>query len=170
MSWVDKELRKREQRALPSRDAGTTPSSTVTPVTAAEKLTALWEHIEAANEQLPPALKLARKTAAELQFFAERSMFRLLLLSGNDAGIGLTADAVRYFWPAPNLQKSNNFWIRWNPDGGYIVARRIHSRFTGPGMVERTFDERSIEHIVKCLVTGKLVTFRSVRKRRLGLF
>lgn len=170
MSWIDKELHKRRKVEARSREVG----SVIPPQRAEgheiERITALWERFEETNRALPPELKLERRTAASGSFPPELSMLTTLLMSGNGAAIGFSGRAIRYFWPKPNAKKSNNFWIRCDPDRGFVLNRRIKPTALGSGTDEAAFDERSIDHIFECLVTGKRVTWRAVRKRRLWLF
>jgi hypothetical protein len=176
MTWIDKELRKREKReAREARDlARNTAAPTIDPAAAAAaeaaSIQALWERIEALNQALPEPLQLQRETPIDDQFAADRSMFRVLLSAKNGAAVGYTGDAIRYLWPKKNVRTSYNFWIRWRPVQGYRVCRRTRPSVLRGEVEERAFNESSLDRLFRCLVTERRVTFRAVRKRRFWLF
>jgi len=173
MSWIDKELRRRQKQPAPARAATSVAPSENGASSEIERIAALWEKFEEANRALPDALRLQRQTASTSVFPVELAMLTTLLKAGNGACIGFSGRAIRYFWPKPNPKKSNNFWIRAHPEKGYLLNRRIKPIGLGAEMAEmaeRRFNEGSIDHILRCLVTGKRVSWRSVCKRRLWLF
>ena len=174
MSWIKKELRKRER--LEARAAAQEPGSQDSEqagevaALAAAKTQALWDRIEATHAALPEPLQLKREVPDRLEFPSERAAMRVLLSAKNGACIGYTGDAVRYLWPKKNASKSNNFWIRWQVGPGYVVSRRTRPSLLRAGAEERAFRDSAVDHILRCLVTERQVSFRSVRKRRFGLF
>ena len=170
MSWIDRELRRRQKLEAKQRDGNSMPPAAPGAGSTAARIATLWGRFEAANDALPEELRLARKTPANGRFAPEHAMFQVFLQSSNGAGIGFTGDAVRYVWPKPNMKKSNNFWIRCQPEAGYLLGRRVGPSLAEPRIVEREFDERSVDRIMRRLVTAKRVTWRSVRKRRFWLF
>jgi hypothetical protein len=178
MSWIQKELRKRErhearaaaraqaqvQEQRDSELAGETAAA------AAAKAQALWDRFEATNAALPERLQLKREIPGPHEFPSERSVLTVLLCAKNGACIGYSGDAIRYLWPKKNASKSNNFWIRWQAGRGYRISRRTQPSLFRSSSQERAFREASVDHILRCLVTDQQVKFRSVCKRRLGLF
>jgi hypothetical protein len=162
MSWIDKELKKRVRHSNMPPESATVSES--------EHMTALWRQLESVNNQLPPELKLP----ADLDLPAVPAYgvpkFLVWFRAPNGAGLGFTGDAIRYVWPERNEGASYNFWIRWTPDGGFRLIRRVVSSITGPKIVERSFSERRAEYMVKCLVVGRRIRPRAVRKKRLWLF
>ncbi len=172
MSWIDKEVRRRSKHAQPALGEHTEQPGAASAHEDLKRIAELWARFETANSALPPELQLPlqRDDAARKAFAPERAMFQVILMGGNDAGIGYTGDAIRYFWPKKNFRTSNNFWIRHRHGEGYILTRRQQPGVLRLSVSEQRFDERRIEHILKCLVTAQRVTWRSVGKRRFGLF
>jgi hypothetical protein len=176
MTWIDKEMRKREKReAREAQDlARHAAASAIDPAGAAAaeaaSIRALWQRFEAMNTALPEQLQLKREIPAADEFPSERSVFLVLLNAKNGAAIGHTGDAIRYIWPETNERSSNNFWIRWRPLQGYRLCRRTRPSALRGETEERPFNESSLDHIFRCMVTDRQVTFRTVRKRRFGLF
>ena len=170
MSWIDKELRRRQKAQAKDRDGHSVQLEGEGAQTETERLTALWDRFEQAHAALPTELKLQRQTPADTAFSPDRMMFKVLLLASNHAGLGLTNDGIRYFWPKGNARRSNNFWIRYRVGKGYVLSRRVKPSWVRPATEERLLNERSVDAIIKSLVTGKRVTWRQVRKRRLWLF
>lgn len=170
MSWIDKELRRRErQEARANAKHDSVPAGDDAADESA-KISALWDRFEAINEALPEKLQLKRDISDGKGFPSERSIFLIFLSAKNGAGIGYTGDGIRYIWPQKHTRSSYNFWIRWNPGQGFQVSRRVKPTMFRPGTDERAFHEPAIDHIFKCLVTDTRVRFRSVRKKRLWLF
>jgi hypothetical protein len=174
MSWIKKELRKRER--LETRAAGQEPGPQDSdPVGEAAALTAtkaqaLWDRIEATHAALPEPLQLKREVPESHEFPSERAAMLVLLSARNGACIGYTGDAVRYLWPKKNVSQSNNFWIRWRVGKGYVVSRRTRPSLLRSSAEEQAFRDSAVDHILRCLVTERQVKFRSVRKRRFWLF
>jgi hypothetical protein len=170
MSWIDKELRKREK--LEARAAARQESVLAEEAGAPDgaRIQALWDLFEATNDALPEKLKLKREVSAGDDFPTERSMFLVMLNAKNGACLGYTGDAIRYLWPQKSLRSSNNFWIRWQPGQGYRLSRRVKATAFRPGTEERAFREPAVDHMLRCLVMQKRITFRSVRKKRFWLF
>jgi hypothetical protein len=170
MTWIEKELRKREK--LEARAQARLESVQAAEEGAADgvRIQALWDLFEATNDALPEKLKLQREVSAGDGFPSERSMFQVMLNAKNGACLGYTGDAIRYVWPQKSLRSSNNFWIRWVPGLGYRLSRRVKPTMFKASTEERAFRQPAVDHILRCLVIDKRVTFRSVRKKRLGLF
>ena len=170
MSWIDKELRKREKlqakanaRLQGMSDGDDGPAD-------AARMQALWDSFEATNDALPAPLKLQREVSIGDGYPTEKSMFVVMLNAKNGACLGYTGDAIRYLWPHKSHRKSNNFWIRWMPGKGYRLERRVKPTVLRSNTEERAFHQPAVDHILRCLVVDKQVTFRSVRKRRFWLF
>jgi hypothetical protein len=170
MSWIDKEVRRRQRRESQGRgNTSIAPSSGGLDIDA-KGIAVLWDRIEESNAALPPELRLPRLTASTTKFYDEFSVCVVLLKGDNGAGIGFTGDAIRYIWPVKRQRKSNNLWIKAHGRMGYVVSRRVKTSMPGITMVESAFDERSVDHILKCLVTDRQVTWRSVTRRRFWIF
>ena len=170
MSWIDKELRKREKlEARADAQLESVQGGKDGPADGA-RMQALWDLFEATNDTLPEKLKLKREVSAGDGFPTERSMFLVMLNAKNGACLGYTGDAIRYLWPHKSEHKSNNFWIRWMPGQGYRLTRRVKPTVLWSNTEERALREPAVDHILRCLVVDKRVTFRSVRKRRFWLF
>ena len=172
MSWIEKELKRRETLASKAQSTLVPPSrdDEIEPPAAASGIPALWERFEALNNALPEALRLRREVPAPAAAAPGTPPFTAWLRAPNGAGLGLMAGAIRYVWPVENVQKSNNFWIRWDPDRGYRIVRRIGPAFPMPKVSERRFKPSAAPHIIKCLVTATQVTPRSVTRLRFWLF
>jgi hypothetical protein len=170
MSWIEKELKRRQKAEAKEPDGHSIASASPAPSSAIERIKSLWDRFEQCNDALPQELRLQRKTSSTGNLAPEHAMFVVMLRSSNGSGIGFTGDAIRYVWPIPSLKKSNNFWIRARAGAGYVIGRRVGTSLAEPKMNERPFDERAVERIIKCLVTSKRVTWRSIRKRRFWLF
>jgi hypothetical protein len=162
MSWIDKELKKRARQSAP---AAPDPATTVSPE---ERMQELWARVVRANEALPDLLRLHLEASSGRSQELGGPVFLAWLRAPNGAALGYAADSIRYVWPDPGRKKSNNFWIRWDVERKrFLVHRRVG---TPPVIVTYRYDERRIDHIIKCLVTGKRVTVRSVKRKRLWLF
>jgi hypothetical protein len=170
MSWIDKELRRRQKpgehgSSTTSRMSGSDDGDGST-----RAIHALWERFEDAHQALPQALQLTHQTPASAHLPDALKMCQVVLRAGNGAGLGFTGSAIRYAWPQPRLSKSHNFWIKCPPGAGFTLSRRIKTSMPGLTMQEGRFDERAVDHILRCLVTNRLVTWRSVSRRRFWLF
>jgi hypothetical protein len=170
MSWIDKELRKREKLEARANARLESVQAAEGDAAAGARIQALWDLFEATNDALPEKLKLKREAPASDGFSSEHSMFLVVLKAKNGACLGYTGDAIRYIWPQKSLRSSNNFWIRWQPGLGYRLSRRVKPTMFRPSVEERAFRQPAVDHILRCLVIDKRVTFRSVRKRRFWLF
>jgi hypothetical protein len=166
-SWIKKELKKRDALARRAGQA-TAPAALVD--SEPERMAALWQRIEEAKRALPEALQLRPAGSAPVMGGPDPPRFRVWFDAAQGAGLGFTGDAVRYTWPQQNARVSRNFWLRWSTRQGYVVVRRINTRVAGLEMIEERMDERAVAHLIKCLVTGKRVTPRSMRVKRFGLF
>jgi hypothetical protein len=171
MSWIEKELKRREALASKAQSTLAPPNrSDEAEPHAAAGIPALWEQFETLNNALPEALRLRREVRSPDPANPNAPQFTVWLRAPNGAGLALMADAIRYVWPVENARKSNNFWIRWDPDKGYRLFRRTGPAFPVPKITERRFKPSAAPHIVKCLVTAVRVSPRSVTRRRFFLF
>ena len=170
MSWIEKELRRREKQEHRERKSEAGKVATLAPVPDTQPIADLWQRIESTNNALPEKLRLRRELANGKTLPPDRAMCGVLLLAKEGSGIGFAGDAIRSFWPGRASGRSNNFWIRWLPERGYFLARRKSAASAGMVMQERAFNEEAIDHILRCLVTDTRVTFRSVARRRLWIF
>lgn len=163
MSWIDKEIKRRTRQTSPAEPAAPVP-------TARERMQELWSRFEGANGALPGELQLSPSPDAPGPLPPDSPRFRVWLRAPDGAALGWAGDAIRYVWPKSNPRKSNNFWIRWSePRGRYVVQRRVGSGLP-PAHRESPFDERRVERMIKCLVLGRQVKIRAVRRKRLWLF
>ena len=87
-------------------------------------------------------------------------------MAENRACLGFTDDGIRYLWPKRTAGKSNNFWIRWKADQGYVVSRRVGGSMGSPVMAEHAFDATSVDHMIKCLVMGQRIRAGTLRPGR----
>lgn len=167
MSWVDKELKRRKKTAVRDTQPGLPlhqPPEEVDPV---KKLGALWRRLETLNEALPGPLRLRREVHQPGKFVGPGPAFPVALVASNGACVGLTDEGVRYIWPEKASRKSNNFWIRWKAGLGFVIHRRIGGSPAGTIEDEHKFNEDSVEHIIKCLVTNVRVKSKSLHTGRL---
>lgn len=163
MSWVDRELKRRA--------VSTTTGGRGGEVGAVEHVQGLWQKLEAANDALPEALRLPAETEGPMMSPPGGPVFTKWLRAPNGAGLGLTADAIRYTWPERNKgKKSHNFWIVYAPDKGLRVRRRVSSTSPLPVMVEAAFNENAVPRMLRSMVTNKRITVRAVRRKRLFFF
>ena len=164
MSWIDKEIKRRTRQAEPTAEPP--PPAPSGP----ERVKELWHRFEAVNGALPAELQLASSPDAPGHLPPDSPRFRVWLRAPDGAALGWASDAIRYVWTKNNPRKSNNFWIRWSePRGRFVVQRRIGSSLPSVHQ-ELPFDERRVERMVKCLVLGRQVKIRAIRRRRLWLF
>ena len=169
MSWVQAELKKRT--ALTAREAAAI-SAKVGSASAdldTDRMAALWDRIEAANRALPPELRLLHEADPSAEPPAGKPPFHKWLKAPNGAGLGFNGEGIRYYWPHPNPRTSNNFWIRCDPEMGYLVSRRVGQAWSG-GEQKWKFKASGIEQMLKCLVTGVRIKPRAVRVRRFWFF
>ena len=171
MSWVEKELKRRNADAARETVAGQSRRGDTRGLGDPGKIAALWERIEAAHAALPSQLQLRREVGEPTQLLPDAPPFVHWLVADNGASIGLNDDGIRYVWPQVNQRRSNNFWIRWREGTGYVVTRRIGRGLPGDATIrERRFDERKLDHLLRCLVTGKRVRARAITLRRFLFF
>ena len=165
MSWIQKEIKKRAkqtQNSLQPSQIDTTPG--------AVKMADLWSAIEAANNALPSELKLQATVDPSVNILPGAPIFIAGLRAPNGAGIGFTGEAIRYTWPERSKRASYNFWIRWKMGEGYTLTQRTKLSATTPVTLDRTFNPKRVEYMVKCLVMGTRIKPGSTRKRRLWFF
>ena len=79
-------------------------------------------------------------------------------------------EGIRYDWPQQSKSNSNNFWIRWEAGMGYAVCRRVALSSSSANTEKLRFKESSVEHMLKCLVTGVRINPKAIRVRRFWLF
>lgn len=133
---------------------------------ASDQLAQLWARIELANNALPESLRLRRDVRAPGSFVGVMPAFPVALVANNLACLGLASDGIRYLWPEKSPRASHNFWIRWKAGNGFVVARRVSPSPSNPVLAEQRFDEDSIEHMIKCLVTGARIKPASLQPGR----
>ena len=164
MSWKEKEL-KRRAAEVPSPTSNQSPKPS-----AASRVQELWDKFESANDSLPDALRLKSSTVAPILTPVEGPKFSKWLSAPDGSALALAGDAIRYTWPKPNPQKSNNFWIGWDVERDrYILTQRV-SAATPPKLAQFALNEGRVDYLIKCLVLGKLAKVKSLRKKRLWLF
>ncbi len=163
MSWIEKELKRRAKHSVAASTAKAVPEPDEA------RITALWHRFESANEALPPELRLVT-IHDSMSSPPEGPRIGVWLRSPGGAALGRAAEAIRYAWPVPSARRSHNFWIRWDGERGrFIVVQRVGRQSVTAPAVYR-FDERRVDHIVQCLVTGRRASVRSVRKKWLWIF
>ena len=170
MSWIEDELRRRE--ALAARDSASGESRPGDKAFQAETggIVSLWDRFEAANKALPEKLQLRRQARKPGPLPLVVPNFLVWLIAPNGAGLGLTEDGIRYLWPAESRQKSNNFWIHWQPKKGYRLVRRVGPASGVPRTSDRRFNDDSVDHMMRCLVTNTRVDCNAVSRGWLGRF
>lgn len=166
MSWIEKELKRRAKAS--ARTQTPDPAPKAEPESEQTRISSLWHRLESANEALPPEIRLAIEgDSAPSPGNGPRII--TWMRAPNGAGLGLAADAIRYAWPEQSSGRSHNFWIRWNAERGrFVVIQRVGQPFVAPPAVYR-FNERRVDYMLQCLVTGRRVRARAVRKRWLGI-
>jgi hypothetical protein len=171
MSWVEKELKRRNADAARETVAGQSRRGDTRGLGDPGKIAALWERIDAAHAALPAQLQLRKEAGEPAQSLPDAPPFVHWLVAENGASLGLNDEGIRYVWPQVNQRKSNNFWIRWRDGKGYVVTQRVGRGWPGDSKIrERRFDERKVDHLLRCLVTGAHVKPRSITRRRFWLF
>ena len=175
MSWVDTELKKRTARAAreAASDAskkGESGSGESETDLDANRISTLWDRFEEANNALPPALKLQPQLDRPDEPGPGKPPFRRWLKAPNGAGLGFNGEGIRYYWPEQSKSNSNNFWIRWEAGMGYAVCRRVALSSSSAKTEKLRFKESSVEHMLKCLVTGVRIKPKAIRVRRFWLF
>jgi hypothetical protein len=111
-------------------------------------------------------LRLQREVHRPDRFPSDLPPFPVALVAENRACLSFTDDGIRYLWPQRTAGKSNNFWIRWKADRGYVVSRRLGGSMGSPVMAEHAFDETSVDHMIKCLVMGRRIPTSLLRRCR----
>ena len=175
MSWVDTELKKRTARAaretaVGASTKGESGSGESETDLDAKRISALWDRFEEANNSLPLALKLQPQLDRPDEPVPGKPPFRRWLKAANGAGLGFNGEGIRYFWPQQSRGNSNNFWIRCEAGMGYAVCRRVALSSMSAKTEKLRFKESSVEHMLKCLVTGVRIKARAIRVRRFWLF
>ncbi|MDE2371455.1 MAG: hypothetical protein KGN16_20975 [Burkholderiales bacterium] len=164
MPWTDRELKRRAER----------PRATASPGLAADsesaRMRSLWGRLKACNAALPQELRLTIDAVAPAVASAQEIGFIEWMKAPAGAALGYTGHAIRYLWPEPGLQRSNNFWIRWNDQRQrYVLLHRTDAALP-PTVAEYRFDERRAGYMLKRLVQGRRIRARSLRSKFLGLF
>ncbi len=161
---MERELKKRS--AEPVAGDGASPAGArgePAAASATAQLAQLWSRIEAANDALPEALRLRREVRPPGGFVGGMQAFPVALVAKNLACLGLTDEGVRYLWPEKVSGPSRNFWIRWKAGKGFVVVRRVSASAINPTLAEHRFDDSSVEHMIKCLVTAARIKPASLR-------
>ena len=174
MSWIDKELRRRQKQEArqDGRGRGVTSINATDAAAgdAANGIAALWDRLEEANAALPPELQLPRLALSDGRFDEAFANCVVVLMAANGAGIGFTGSAIRYVWPEKRLSKSNNLWIKSQGAAGFAASRRVKTSMPGITMEDAPFDERAVDRILRSMVTNRQVTWRMVTRRRFLFF
>lgn len=163
MSWVDRELKKRTAEHAPGRSAAPPPAAAHAEHARRQRVAAVWVRLEKINNALPDALRLNRVIGEPGTFVGLVPAFPVALVASNGACLGLTEEGVRYLWPTKNARKSNNFWLRWEADKGYVLSRRVSGSWISPSSEEHRFDTTKLEYMIKCLVTCERIDLKAVR-------
>jgi hypothetical protein len=129
----------------------------------------LWNVIKEANAALPLELQLEMAATTSLPASAENVNFQEWLRAPNGAALGYAGSGIRYLWPETSQRRSNNFWVHWDSQRQRYVLTQRTSNTIPPSVAEYRFDETRVGYMLKCLVLGKRITTRSVRKKRLWL-
>lgn len=170
MSWINKELKRRTR--APEAAEPEVAAASAQPAAGGDEallaIQALWQRLEAANEALPPELKLRREPVTPAPRQGPR--FQVWLRAPNGAAIGHAGDALRYLWPGAPERRSSNFWIGWDAAASRLELRQRVSPLPSPVIARHRFDDSRTELIVKQLVLGKKLSVRALRKKRLWLF
>lgn len=169
MSWMERELKKRNAETA-SGDSAPLTGGEAAGRSISDQHARLWSRIEAANNALPEALRLRRDARPPGSFVGAMPAFQVALVANNRACLGLAEEGIRYLWPEKSSGPSHNFWIRFKPGTGLVVARRVNPSPSHPVIAEHPFDEDSIEHMIKCLVTSERVKPASLRPGKLLFF
>jgi hypothetical protein len=166
MSWIDKELKKREATESRRLNAKSGQPGAAQAPDAGASMASLWERFEALNVALPEKLRLRRDVDRQEGFAPGALVFRAWLEASNGAGLGFTGEGIRYVWPQVGRRRSNNFWIRWDAEKGYQLSQRVGSPASGPLIRARAFNENAVDRMIECLVIGARIKSGSVCKRR----
>ena len=169
MSWVEKELKKRTG-AAPETVSGASTLSGAGLHDSLVRTAALWERFEDANHILPTELKLRREVNSGPRYAGERPAFPVQMLAENGACLGFAEVGIRYLWPEKNLRNSNNFWIRWKGERGYVTVRRVGPAVVNPVITTDAFDETCIDYVLQCLVTGTRIKPDALRPGKFLFF
>lgn len=162
MSWIEQELRRREAMASQqSAHKGTQPGDLLAKGSA---ILALWDRLEAANAALPEPLRLRRDARKMPVAMPGAPAFLVWLVATNGAAVGLTGDGIRYVWPEENKRRSHNFWIHSGPKKGFRLVRRVGPAMSVSSTAERLFDETKLDEMLRCLVTGTRVDYKTVTR------
>jgi len=117
-----------------------------------QKAKAAKKALSAAKKEIKTVI--AQQTERFYEALCTDDGVAVVLRAPDGAAIGWASDAIRYVWTKNNPRKSNNFWIRWSPGKRFVVVQRVNSSPASPVLAEHSFDEDSVEHMIKCLVTG----------------
>lgn len=168
MSWIEKELKK---RAVETRTAFLDqPQSQLDDASEAQRMSDLWARLRDVNAALPEEIRLQTDKTRSAYTTAEDANVFEWLRARNGAALGFTGHAVRYVWPERSPKKSKNFWLRWSIDKqSYMIVQRVSASMP-PVMAEYKFDDKKVDQMLKCLVLGKRIKPRAVRRRRFWLF
>lgn len=166
MSWVEKELKRRVAAMGHEPTKSLVEREDLGAQEAPAHIRLLWRRVEEANEELPAELRLQREEHQPDRFPSELPPFPVALVADNRACLGFTEDGIRYLWPKRTAGKSNNFWIRWKADQGYVVSRRVGGSMGSPVTAEHAFDATSVDHMIKCLVMGRRIRTGTLRPGR----
>jgi hypothetical protein len=164
MSWIERELKRRAQDLQP-----TVPHQSIITSDSA-RIQELWNSFKDANNALPKEIQLQISNDSFFQAAGEDAVIVEWLRASNGAALGFTGHAIRYVCHIKTQRKSNNFWIRWDAQQQRYVLNQRKSSSIPPSVAEYTFDQGRTQYMTKCLVLGKRISSRSVRKKRLWFF
>ena len=170
MSWVKAEQKKRAALEAHETVSGIRKRGELKSDQDTDRVCVLWDKFEAANTALPAGLQLLHQLDKPNEVATDKPAFLRWLKAPNGAGLGFNGDAIRYYWPEQSQRKSNNFWICWEDDMGFVVSQRGGKFWSDSYAETRRFRESSVEHMIKCLVTGLRIKTRSIRTRRFWFF
>ena len=165
MSWIDKELKRRQVKPAASARARAAVGTDSQMSGESEAMQVLWDKVEALNGALPEQLRLRPVSSGQDGLQVNMPACRMWLMAPDGAGLGFSGEGVRYSWPVPSRRRSHNFWIRWHAEQGLRVTQRLGWSWTGASVVEAPFNEAKLDHIIQCLVQGRRARFRAVRAR-----
>jgi hypothetical protein len=164
MSWIEKELKRRARDLQP-----TVPHESIV-TSDLMHMQDLWNKFKAVNSALPNEIQLQLTNDSTFPTLGEDAMFVEWLRAPNGAALGFAGHAIRYVCHINNQRKSNNFWIRWDvQQKRYVLNQRKNSSIP-PAVAQYRFDQDRTEYMTKCMVLGKRISSRAVRKKRLWFF
>ena len=164
MTWIEKELKRRArdlQLTVPHHSVITSDSA---------RIQELWNKFKDANTALPREIQLQIDNDSSFPASGDDAMIVEWLRAPNGASLGFSGNAIRYICHIKTQRKSNNFWIRWDAQQQGFVLNQRKSASIPPSVAQYRFDQDRAQYMMKCLVLGKRISSRSVRKKHLWFF